>query len=106
MKDFREWLEKNRLQSPSYMLEHQMCPKMILKSGLEMSVQASAYHYCSPRESVRYTSYSAFEVGFPTEVVEELLPYAETPSDPTGSVYARVPAEVIQRVIDDHGGIV
>lgn len=101
MKDFREWMDKNRKG-----LDGRLCTRMTLKSGLSMSVQASEYAYCSPRETLdSYVHYSEFEVGFPSEVVESLLEYAEDLERPTDTVYGYVPAEVIQKIVDDNGGI-
>lgn len=71
--------------------------------GLRLSVQASAGHYCEPRED--FGPWSMVEVGFPSERVEDLMPYAETPSDPTNTVYGWVPVEVVERVIEAHGWI-
>lgn len=71
--------------------------------GLELSVQASTTHYCSPRDSVG--PWTAVEVGFPTERVEELMEYAENPNDPTDTVYGWVPVAVIEAIVEKHGGI-
>ena len=46
------------------------------------------------------------EVGFPNMVEELLLPYAEEPDNPRGTVYPWVPAQVIVNVIAKHRGIV
>lgn len=72
--------------------------------GLELSVQASTTHYCSPRDSAG--PWTAVEVGFPTERVEELMEYADNPDDPTQTVYGWVPVEVIEAIVEKHGGIV
>lgn len=69
-----------------------------------MSVQASAYHYCTPRNNTG--PYTAFEVGYPSEMEELLLPYAEDKEHPTDTVYGWVPAEVIDKVIEKHGGFI
>lgn len=71
--------------------------------GLELSVQASCTHYCTPRDSVG--PWVAVEVGFPSERVEELMEYAENPNEPTDTVYGWVPVEVVEAVIEKHGGI-
>ena len=75
------------------------------KSGLVMSVQASENHYCTPRVSGWNQKYSEVEIGFPTEVIEELLPYAEDPDDPTNTVYAYVPVIIVCKIIANHGNI-
>jgi len=84
-------------------------PTIVCGDGFSMSVQASKTHYCTPRESMRNPngckSYRTLEVGFPSEVVEDFMPYAEDPGRPTRTVYAYVPIEIIESVIQQHGGI-
>lgn len=72
--------------------------------GLELSVQASVTHYCSPRNGIG--PWTAVEIGYPSERVEEFMEYAENPDEPTDTVYGRVPVEVVEAVIEKHGGIV
>ena len=79
-------------------------PRIVCADGFNFSVQASKYHYCSPRTDEG--PYTAFEVGFTSERCEELMPFAETSSNLTETVYAWVPAEVVEEVIRKHGGIV
>ena len=79
--------------------------RVVCADGFKMSVQASAYNYCQPRErdAVRYET---VEIGFPTAKEPMLMPYAETPEDPTDTVYAYVPVELVTNVIVKHGGMV
>jgi len=79
---------------------------VVCEDGFSMSVQASEYHYCSPRISGLGESYIAVEVGFPTEEENLLIEHAEDPDEPTGTVYPYVPAQVILDVIEKHGGMV
>lgn len=71
--------------------------------GFTMSVQASSFHYCTPRTDKG--PHTAFEVGFPSERVEALMPYAEDAETPTETVYGWVPVEIIDAIISEHGGI-
>ncbi len=66
--------------------------------GFSMSVQASSTHYCSPREDD--ADWCRVEVGFPSSPEPLLLPYASS-----SDVYGYVPVEVVDAVIDSHGGI-
>lgn len=77
--------------------------RIICKDGFEFSVQASANHYCTPRNDVA-EKYTHFEVGFPSIIEESLAPYAETP-DTTETVFPWVPLAVIVYLINKHGGI-
>lgn len=77
-------------------------PQIVCADGFKMSVQASAFHYCSPRDSEG--PWSRVEVGFPSDRVEALMPWAEDENDPTGTVYGYVPLRIVAEVIDQHGG--
>lgn len=72
--------------------------------GLELSVQASVTHYCTPRNGIG--PWTAVEVGFPSARVEELLEYADNPDAPTDTVYGYVPVEVVEAVVNSRGGVV
>jgi len=71
--------------------------------GLTFSAQASEYTYCSPRENIG--PWVAVEIGFPSERVEEFMAYAESPEKPTETVYGWVPVEVVEAVVNAHGGL-
>ena len=71
--------------------------------GFTMSVQASEFHYCTPRDNDG--PYAEFEVGFPSQPEDQLMPYAEDPERPTDTVYGYVPLEVIEALIEKHGGV-
>lgn len=70
--------------------------------GFNLSVQASATHYCTPRDNEG--PYTHVEIGFPSDVEPELMPYVEDAERPTDTVYAQVPIEVALAVINKHGG--
>lgn len=72
--------------------------------GFRFSVQASSGHYCTPRDDIG--PWIEFEVGYPSEREETLMPFAEDGDNPTETVYGWVPAEVIEAIIEKHGGIV
>lgn len=78
-------------------------PRIFCKDGFNFSAQASSGHYCYPRKTTDF--YSKMELGFPSEEEELLFEYAETEYNWTQTVYGWVPVEVIQEVIDKHGGI-
>ena len=78
---------------------------VVCADGFRMSVQANQGAYCTPREDGA-DSYTHAEVGFPNLVEELLLPYAEDPEKPRGTVYPWVPSHVIVAVCAKHRGIV
>ena len=80
-----------------------VCKPIVCRSGLSFSVQAGEYHYCSPRRDVG--PWVSVEVGFPSSVVEALLPYAERDDDPLDTVYGWVPVEVVDDIIVKNGGL-
>jgi len=81
-------------------------PRMKCKDGFEISVQASEYSYCSPRETDDIAYYE-FECGFPSEPVPTLAKWKdgddETPDMKT--VFGYVPVDVIVALIESHGGL-
>ncbi|MBM37827.1 MAG: hypothetical protein CMO97_02025 [Woeseia sp.] len=72
--------------------------------GFSMSVQASTYNYCSPRNNTG--PWDSVEVGFPSDYEHCLMPYAEEPDRPTETVCGYVPNVLVRSIIEVHGGLV
>lgn len=83
-------------------------PTVVMGDGVSMSVQASAFHYCEPKKS-GLDSYKTYEVGYPSEVIEQLREYVECPVETDeqllNSIYPFVPADVLSQIVMEHGGI-
>lgn len=78
-------------------------PKMICPDGFTVSVQASGYHYCTPRENDG--PYTTKELGYPSEPWPDyILPFAENEDGGSPSVAGYVPVELIHRWLSAHGG--
>lgn len=80
-------------------------PAIYCADGFQMSVQASAYHYCEPRTNLSDCNYEEVEIGFPSIEESLIMDYAENPDNPTGTVYGWVPISVVDEVLIKHGGI-
>jgi hypothetical protein len=93
-------IEADKCRSP----DHPIVRRLECNDGFVMSVQASAGHYCSPREN-RAWPYSAFEIGYPSSKEQLIAKFAETPGKYTDTVYGYVPTGVVESVIKKHGGI-
>lgn len=91
----------NKYQS---MYSTTLIPKIICVDGFKISVQASGYHSCEPKQN-NAKKYYLVECGFPSEKCEELAPYIEDPMYPTETVYSYVPVEVVENIVNSHGGI-
>jgi len=88
---------------------YHLTKRLLLSSGLSLSIQANEGAYCCPRENSEcesYEMYHEFEIGFPSEKLDKLMHYAEQPEIPTDTVYPYVPKSLIQEIIDDNGGVV
>lgn len=73
--------------------------------GFEVSIQASEFHYSAPRDNSG--QYWEVELGFPTmEPNEEVAKFAEDENDLTGTVYGYVPIELVDALLESHGGLV
>tara|TARA_Y100000593_G_scaffold94784_1_gene195982 strand:+ start:1217 stop:1594 length:378 start_codon:yes stop_codon:yes gene_type:complete len=88
---------------------------IICKDGFTMSVQASNYHYCTPKINDA-KGYLEVEIGYPSKREPLIDEYAEgfglwiedgdKDYEFTNTVYPYVPAEVVIEVIMKHGGMV
>ena len=80
-----------------------MAPYIVCADGFTMSVQASGTHYCEPKRIAK--RYRSFEIGFPSLVEPVLMDYCEDDTKPCGTLYGYVPCDVINKVLEKHGGI-
>lgn len=74
--------------------------------GASLSVQASRYHYCAPKNNEG--PYSLFEVGFPSVKPPESwrdLCEGDFNTQACDTVYAYVPMALIVEFIELHGGL-
>ena len=85
-------------------LTYEARPQIVCKDGFSLSVQVGRGNYCSPRENEG--PWSKVEVGFPSEKSDTIMEYVEDPENPTDTVYAYVPIELVEQLIDLHGGMV
>lgn len=87
-----------------YRSETGLClrPKVFCKDGFNVSIQGSEWHYSTPRKNVK--KYKAMELGYPSKKEPLILKYADDKKQPTSTVYAFVPMEVIEKVIKKHKG--
>jgi len=79
-------------------------PSVICNDGTTLSVQASQYHYCSPRvnkdgRNARYYQVEVFCVS--TAVPESWLEFGDNVDNP----FAYIPTTMVEEFIDLHGGI-
>lgn len=109
-----------------------VAPQVTCADGFTVSVQGSDGHYCTDAEGKRpmYAEtivgpMRSLEVGYPSARPEPwACPagsegdhwdrpehdetgwecYAETPASPTGTVYGKVPVEMVRALIESHGG--
>lgn len=79
-------------------------PRITCKDGFSISVQANKNAYCEPRRD--FGPYTHVECGFPSaRPNEKLLQYAENKNDPQNTVYGYVPINIVEKLIEEHGGI-
>lgn len=77
---------------------------IVCKDGFTVSVQGgTSLHYCIP--CCHKNEYNKVELGYPSMVDSLILEYAEDNTRPTGTVYGYVPIEVVEKLIQKHGGI-
>lgn len=89
--------------SAGYSFVRMPAAALVCKDGFSVSVQASATHYCTPRDNVG--PYTEFELGFPSEASALIQEYAEDAENPTGTVYGHVPLKTVLALLASHGGV-
>ena len=104
--NLNEYLKKNRDMNDRKVLDNMsfpMSPRITCQDGFSLSVQATHGAYCSPRNNTG--PWSAVEVGFPSAEPELIMSYCGDPKKPTETVYGYVPIELVEELIEKHGGI-
>ena len=79
-------------------------PRLMCADGFSVSVQASEYHYCTPRINGA-DKYETVELGYPNIEDSLIMDYAEDDDMPTGTVYGYVPVHIVCELVEKHGGI-
>lgn len=79
-------------------------PRLYCYDGYSISVQASEFHYFAPRLN-GLQNYKSVELGFPSKEDELINEYAEYNPYCTNTVYGYVPIEIVEKLIEKHGGI-
>lgn len=78
-------------------------PALKAADGFTVSVQASQYHYCTPRHNEG--PYSHVECGYPSELPDAWAKWAEE-SDTTKTVFAYIPIFVVACEFARRGGLI
>jgi len=86
-------------------MSYEQVPPLVCRDGLKLSIQASSYHYCEPKNHVG--PWKSMELGFPSRSVPELRQWREDLGDdsPDGEcVFGWVPVDMLLKTIEKHGG--
>ena len=98
-----EFLSANRKKFAGF---YRTINRLICNDGFSVSIQCGHMLYSTPRTELDDTrEYSAFELGFPSHADELISKYAEDKENPTDTVYPHVSREVVEQLINNHGGI-
>ena len=100
LKQVGDWVRANP-DTPIHMRRYYWPVKPIVcADGFTVSAQASDRHYCHPRASLAW-SYTHVELGRVslTDLPNGFKRYSD------GSIFAYVPVEMLNKLIDAHGGL-
>ena len=78
-------------------------PRIYCADGFNISVQAHSGAYCSPRDG--QGPWSLVECGYPSAEPELIMQYAEDKENPTATAYGYVPIDLVDQLLELHGGI-
>lgn len=94
-----EYLRRMKEDQTPGTFSHNVVRGVRCASGLELSIQASSGHYCSPKQDEG--PWTHVEIGFPSRKLRTLAEW-----DQKDGIYAWVPVEKLNWVITKAGGIV
>jgi hypothetical protein len=77
-------------------------PWITFKDGFGVSIQAGELSYSEPREN-NLKSYLSYELGYPKQLEQLIIAYAQDSKIPTKTVYKYVPTEIVDELIQKHG---
>ena len=98
----KEWLKNTyKIEYGHYQATR---PRVYCNDGYSVSIQAGQGMYCTPRENLKEGDYKTVELGFPSEKDELINEYAEC-ENYTETVYGYVPIEVVEKLLEKHGGM-
>ena len=104
MSSVREWLKQTaKINDSGYQVTR---PRIVCNDGFSISVQGSSVHNCSPKRNLQNGDYWRVEAGYPNRVEELLLDYAYNRDEPMDTWYSLVPVDLVQEIVDKHGGMV
>ena len=104
--NLNEYLKSNRDMGKESVIndyDFPLSPRIECADGFSLSVQATHGAYCSPRHNVVH-KWHEVEVGYPSEKPDFIMNYAEQPEKPTDTVYGYVPVDLVEKLINHHGG--
>ena len=82
-------------------------PKIICKDGFNISIQVHWGAYCESENGVREygLNWKQVEWGYPSEEIDPTLYNAEDPDNVTNTVGGYVDIELMEKLLEEHGGI-
>jgi hypothetical protein len=101
IRDF--YAREHNVMSPNYLTQEMaivICNHVVCVDGFTMSVQASSYHYSSPRYFLPSGDYTHWEIMQMTGQDEPLFDAYKG-----DEVYPYVPTDIVNQVIIKHGGL-
>ena len=94
---------RTTFQEGNEIYSHYTRPRIFCNDGFNFSVQGGSGHYCYPRKNVK--EFIEMEIGYPNQVEDLISEFADDNYNLTETVYPYVDINIIQQVINKHGGI-
>jgi hypothetical protein len=106
--DINEYFEKTKiiLVFEDGYEDREETPPIVCADGFSMSVQAGRLCQCDPKDN--HGSYKTVEVYYLSSIVPELEEYLVEyvqHDDPGSGIYGNVPVELINKIVNAHGGL-
>lgn len=102
---FEAWLNKQCSERAKKLTDYESVilnfkfPALKLNNGVHLSVQASEFHGCSPKETLKENEYESVEV-HTSDNVRQLMGY-----EASKCTFTYVPISVMEEICKENGGI-
>lgn len=95
------------LANNNYKHEHFIIPRVVCADGFSISIQVNKSNYCGSENGYREfgRTWTLVEWGFPSEEIDGEKYNAEGLVEPTTDSVGSIEIEVIEELLDEHGGI-
>lgn len=89
----------------NHWIKHKDKKWVTCKDGFTFSCLAGEHYKSSPDYDYECGDYQEWELGYPSQPDNIIMPYIWDINNPTRTIYEYVPTEVVNQLIEKHNGL-